>query len=71
MRWVERRMDRCWERVGEATLGTYRIMLLPVALLERVELAEGSLLSIGAEADVPGLPVRTPDGMAALLGAPR
>jgi hypothetical protein len=37
---------------------------LPVGLVGgRVELAEGSLLRIGAETDEAGLPVRMPEGM--------
>lgn len=39
------------------------MMLLPVGLGGRLELAEGNLLSIGADADETGLLVRMPEGM--------
>ena len=46
-------------------------MLLPEGLVGMFELDEGSLLSIGAEADEAGLPVRRPEGTPVVLGAPR
>lgn len=39
------------------------MMLLPVGLVGMLELAEGNLLSTGADAEEAGLPVRRPEGM--------
>lgn len=39
------------------------MMLLPVGLVGTLELAEGNLLSIGADADEAGLLVRMPEGI--------
>jgi hypothetical protein len=47
------------------------MMLLPVGLVGMLELAEDSLLSIGAEVDEAGLAVRMAEGTPVVFGVPR